>query len=105
MKTIFLSLSVVFLAFVSQTSFADKRQKVCTVEYQEQNRDKPVSLEGLRKHIDEQNCVEGDLLLLHWADSSIAHVCNLEKPTVRIANKARVCTYVGAVRERRTYLE
>ena len=101
MKTIFLILSIVFLAFVSQTSFADPAQKVCLVAKQEQYRDKPLALEPLRKHIDEQNCVKGDLLLLDYMDRSAAYVCDLEKPTFQMGNSSRVCTYVGAIRERR----
>ena len=100
MKT-FVYLVLISFAFASQVSFADPSQKVCKVERQKQDRENPLSLEGLRTHLSEQGCEKGDLLQLHWADNSIIHACDFEKPMVRVANKTLACTYLGTLRERK----
>lgn len=101
MKTALLTLVLVSLAFASQVSFADPSQKVCKVEYISQSSDNPLSLEVLAKALSEQGCEKGDLLQLHWADNSIIHACDFEKPMVRVANKTLACTYLGTIRERK----
>jgi hypothetical protein len=86
--------------YASQASFADESEMVCRIKT-------PIEPEDLRKHISEEGCKKGDVLIIYdtrgpWLRyKTFAQVCDLERPFTGSADTGFVCHYQGFIRQNR----